>query len=70
MKSAAGIVLIILALFLGYAGFNKLDDSHQEVKFLGIRISANDDEARESGYILLLGAAVALIGGIAVMNKK
>ena len=70
MKQSLGILLIILALFLGYAGINKLDDSGETVKFLGITISAHDQEAKETGYILLAGAALCLIGGIMSMQGK
>ena len=70
MEKSFGFILIIVALFLGYAGINKLDDSQQNVKFLGINISAQDKEGKETGYILLAGAALCLIGGVMIMNGK
>ena len=70
MNRTAGIILIIAALFLGYVGINKLDDSGETVSFLGIRISAEDEEAKETAYIFLGLAALLLIGGFITMSKK
>jgi hypothetical protein len=71
MKNPAGIILIIIALLLGYAGFVRLDDSQQAVNFLGIfKFTAEDEGARETAYILFAAAALCLVGGITVMNKK
>ena len=70
MKQTTGIILIIAALFLGFVGINKLQESEETVKFLGISISAEDEEAKEVGYIFLGLAALCLIGGIMTMRGK
>jgi len=70
MKQTLGILLIVLGLFLGYAGINKLDDSGETVKFLGITISAQDKEGKETGYIMLAGAALCLVGGVMSLQGK
>lgn len=70
MKRTTGIVLIIAALFLGYVGINKLDDSGKTVDFFGIRITAEDEEAKETGYIFIGLAALLLIGGVLSMRER
>jgi hypothetical protein len=69
MKKPLGIILIIAALFAGYLGINELDNSGGTVNFLGIKISATDEGAKQRGYIYLGIAVVALIGGVALMRK-
>ena len=71
MKNYAGIILIVLALFLGYAGMNRLDDSQETVNFLGIfKFTAEDKGAKETAYLLFAAAALCLVGGVTVMSKK
>lgn len=71
MNRTIGIILIIAALFLGYAGMNRLDDSQETVNFLGIfKFTAQDEGAKETAYLLFAAAALCLVGGVAVMNKK
>lgn len=70
MKQVTSIILIIAALFLGYIGINKIDESETNVSFLGINISAEDEEAKEVGYIFLGLAALCLVGGILTMRGK
>ena len=70
MNKSLGIILIVVALFLGFVGINKLDESGGTVNFLGIKISAQDEGAKQTAYILLGGAVLAMIGGISVMRQK
>ncbi|MFZ1677059.1 MAG: hypothetical protein WBP41_06005 [Saprospiraceae bacterium] len=70
MNKSMGIILIILALFLGYVGINKLDNSGGEVNILGIKFSAQDKGAKETAYIILGAGALCLIGGVSMLNKK
>ncbi len=70
MEKSLGIILIVLALFLGFAGFNKLNDTGSTVKFLGITISAEDEEKEQTAYILLGAGVLCLIAGISVMQGK
>ncbi len=70
MKRSTGIILIVAALFFGFLGINKLDESGGTVDFLGIKISAEDEGAKQTGYIFLGLAAICLIGGVVVMSRK
>lgn len=70
MKNPLGIILIVAALILGYLGINKLDKSGGTVNILGVKISAQDEGAKQTGYIFLGLAAVCLIGGVLVMRKQ
>ncbi|MBK9981783.1 MAG: hypothetical protein IPP15_05060 [Saprospiraceae bacterium] len=70
MNKSIGIVLIILSLFLGYVGINKLDNSGGEVNILGIKISAQDKGAKETAFIIIGAGVLCLIGGVSILNKK
>lgn len=70
MNKITGIILIVAALLLGFLGVNKLDESGGTVDILGIKISAEDEGAKQTGYIFLGLAAICLIGGITIMNRK
>ncbi len=70
MNKPMGIILIILGLVLGYVGINKLDNSGGEVNIMGIHIKAQDKGEKETAYIILVGAALSLVGGVSLLNKK
>lgn len=70
MNKSLGIILIAAALFFGFMGINKLDQSGGTVNLLGIKISAQDEGAKQTGYIFLGLAAICLIGGVMVMRRK
>ncbi len=70
MNKSIGIVLVILSLFLGYVGINKLDNSGGEVNILGINISAQDKGAKETAFIIIGAGVLCLIGGVSILNKK
>lgn len=70
MKRILGVVLIIAALFFGYLGINKLDASGGTVNILGIKISAQDEGAKQTGYIFLGLGALCLVGGIMMMRER
>lgn len=70
MNKSIGVILIVAALFFGFVGINKIDDSEGTINFLGIKISAEDEKEKETGYIFLGVAALCLIGGIATMRSK
>lgn len=71
MNRTLGIILIVAALFFGYVGINKINDSEETVNFLGIiKISAEDENEKEVGYLMLAVSAICLVGGVMVMNKK
>lgn len=64
-----GIVLIAFSIYLGYIGVNKVSNSTNEVKFLGIEINASNESGQTKGFIFL-GLAVALFAGGIVTLKK
>ena len=70
MKKIIGIILIVAALFLGYLGVNQVQKSANSVEVLGIELSAEDKGGKETGYIELALAVVALVGGIYLVSKK
>ncbi len=70
MNKTTGIILIIAALLLGFLGVNKLDESGGSVDILGIKISAEDEGAKQTGYIFLGLAAICLVGGVIMMKRK
>ena len=70
MKKIIGIILIIVALLLGYTGITGLQESSGSVKFLGIKISATDKNAKETAYVELAGAVIALAGGMYLVGSR
>ena len=70
MKSIIGIILIVVALILGYLGVTQIQESANSVEVLGIELSAEDKGGKETGYIQLTLGVVALAGGIYLVSKK
>lgn len=70
MKKVIGIILIIVALVLGYLGINDLSGSSASVDILGVEISAKDNSAKEMAYVKIGLGVVALIGGVYLFGKK
>lgn len=65
----AGILLIVLGLYVGYLGINKLSANTNEVKVLGLDIDISNEKGQTKGILLIIGAFV-LVGGGAVLLKK
>ncbi len=70
MKTVIGIILIAGAIVLGYMGITGLQESSGSVKFLGIEIKAEDKGAKETAYVEIGAALVALAGGIYLVGAK
>jgi hypothetical protein len=70
MKKLVGIVLIAGALFMGFIGVNKVDKSGSTVKFLGVKVSAQDESAKQTGYIYVGLAVICLVGGVVMLRGK
>lgn len=70
MKKRIGVGLILVALFAGYMGMQSLNNSGASVNIMGIKISAQDEGAKQSGFIYLGLAAIALIGGVVLLRKE
>lgn len=65
----AGIVLIVLGLYVGYLGINKLSANTNEVKVLGLDIDVSNEKGQTKGILFIIGAFV-LVGGGAVLLKR
>ncbi len=70
MKSILGIILIVLAAALAYDGIRKLDASETNVRFLGIKINAEDSNAKNTAVIQIGLAVLALVGGLYVIKNS
>jgi len=70
MKKVIGILLILVALFLGYLGIKGLTESSSSVKILGIEITAQDSESKQKAYIEMGLGVAALIGGVYLIGQK
>lgn len=65
-----GIVCMVLGLYTGYIGLNKLMDSTNQIKFLGMKIDADNEKGQTKG-IMFLGAGLLLIaGGVFAIKKE
>lgn len=70
MKQLLGIILIVLAAALAYDGIRKLDASETNVRFLGIKINAEDSGAKNTAIIQIGLAVIALAGGLYVIKNS
>lgn len=70
MKKTIGIILIILALVLGYVGVNEFQNSGKSVDILGVELSVEDKQDKTTAYLEIGGAILLLIGGIVLVGKK
>lgn len=64
-----GAVLIIISLFVGYIGFNKIDDNTKEINLLGLKINASNESGKQQGYLHIGFAILLFAGGIYTVNK-
>jgi uncharacterized protein YqgC (DUF456 family) len=69
MNKVIAIILIVLALAVGYIGINKIAASSDSVKFLGIEFSSTDESAQTEGVLYVGFAVILLFGGIFVLRK-
>lgn len=70
MKSVFGIILVVVALILGYLGVNQIQESTSAVKVLGIEVRVEDKGSKETGYIQLGLGVVSLAAGIYLLGKR
>lgn len=66
----AGIVLMVLGLYVGYIGVNKLSANTNEVKVLGLEIDASNEKGQTKGILYIVGAIVLIGGGAVLLRKK
>ena len=65
-----GIVLLLVSLYVGYLGINKVANNSKEVKVLGLEIEASNESGKEKGYLFIGLAVVLFAGGLYSLNKK
>ncbi|MBY0487494.1 MAG: hypothetical protein K2P85_09960 [Flavobacteriaceae bacterium] len=65
-----GTVLILISLYVGYLGINKINNNSKEVKVLGLEIDASNESGKEKGYMYIGLALVLFAGGLYSINKK
>jgi len=70
MKKVIGIVLIVAAVVLGYLGITGLSQSEKSVDLLGLEITAQDSDAKQTAYVELALGVVALVGGIYLVGQQ
>jgi len=70
VRSIIGVILIVLGLYLGYIGVNKLSNNTNEVEVLGLEIDASNEEGQTQGVIYIVVAALMIGGGAVFMKKK
>lgn len=70
MNTIIGVLLIAGGIFLGYMGFQRVDESKADVKIGPIEISAQDKESKTGGYLMLGGGILAVVAGAVIMSRK
>ena len=70
MKKIIGIILIVIALGLGYMGITGFQQSTSAVKILGIELRAEDKGGKKTAIIQLALAVASLVGGVVLINAK
>ncbi|WP_235296130.1 hypothetical protein [Portibacter marinus] len=70
MNKAVGGILIVLAIVLGYMGYNKVSESTASAEILGLEVSASDESGKTSGYIMLGLGVACLVGGVVMLGRK
>ena len=64
-----GTVIIILSIYLGYIGINKVASNSAEIKFLGLEIDASNESGKEKGYLMIGLAVLIFTGGVYTLKK-
>ena len=70
MKKPLGIILIVLSLYLGYAGITKFSNSGESVEVIGIELSAEDNKKKSTAFVYLGLSIVTLIGGVTLLKSN
>jgi len=65
-----GIVLAIVAVYLGYLGITKVSNNTKEVKVLGLEINASNESGKEKGYLYIGAAIILFAGGMFAIKKE
>lgn len=65
-----GIAFLLISLYIGYHGINKVSSNSAKVAVLGLEINASNDAGKEEGYLYIGIAIILFAGGIFAINKK
>ena len=65
-----GIALLLIGLYVGYIGVNKLSNNTKQVSFLGIDIDASNENGQTKGILYIVGAVALCVGGVTFMRKS
>ncbi|MEY8020573.1 hypothetical protein ACA086_01165 [Muriicola sp. E247] len=69
MKRIIGILLLLLAVYLGYTGITSFSESTSSVDVLGVELKAEDKQQKNTSYLYLGFAVIAAIGGIVLAKS-
>lgn len=70
MKRIIGILLLVLALYLGYVGLTSFANSSESVEILGLELSAEDSQQKTTSFVYMGFALLSFIGGIFLVKDK
>lgn len=70
IEKIIGTVLMLISLYVGYLGIDKVSNNSKEVKVLGLEIDASNESGKEKGYLFIGLAVVLFAGGLYSINKK
>lgn len=65
-----GIILVVLGIYVGYIGINKVSNNTNQVKFLGMEIDASNEKGQTKGILFIVGGLVLIGGGVAMIRKE
>ena len=65
-----GIILIVLAVYLGFNGVNMFASSGESVDILGVEISAEDNKQKSTALLYVGLALISFLGGMFLVRKK
>lgn len=69
MKKIIAVVLVVLAVLIGYVGFNKVANSSESVNILGLKIEASDESAKTEGFVYIGVGVALLVGGVYMLGR-
>ena len=70
MKKIIGVVLVLLAVYLGYMGITTFSESTESIKLLGIEITAQDSDTKSTAFIFIAFSVISLLGGLFLLKTK
>ncbi|WP_126969569.1 hypothetical protein [Gynurincola endophyticus] len=71
MKSVIGFILIIAGIYLGYRGFQIVQNSGSSLEIGNVEIGAKDAKKEQNGYVWVgAGVASLLLGAVILAKRK